>query len=241
VTFHEARHLLGASFAGTREVKGEPTVSHWLLPPLKLSEKENIEIVTFFMSFVVAGNQAKKSKFFTKSVANDKEHASLVGSVIVKESDPQHQESWLQKALDKSRDLFVTYRLLLQGGVPDFFQSKDHKDNATKLEQCFGQWGKQAKAAHLEFGPSSKHWYVHVVGTHPAFQKQGHGSDLMTRISQLADEAQMECFLEASQDNVEWYQKFGFKLVGTYEMVNPFDKSIPNSILYCMVRPVTAA
>ncbi len=60
----------------------------------------------------------------------------------------------------------------------------------------------------------SPHAYLFLLATDPASQKGGHATALMQRFLERLDESGNACYLETSeQENVGFYQRFGFELV----------------------------
>jgi ribosomal protein S18 acetylase RimI-like enzyme len=67
----------------------------------------------------------------------------------------------------------------------------------------------------LVHGP---HWYLMMIGTRKAHQRQGLGSALMTIGTSRADAAGVPCYLDSgTQSNVDFYAKRGFEVVGQTE------------------------
>ena len=61
------------------------------------------------------------------------------------------------------------------------------------------------------------HFYLRAIGVDPSQQGRGFGSSLVTPILELADERGVGCFLQtASEDNVHWYERFGFSVADAY-------------------------
>jgi GNAT superfamily N-acetyltransferase len=62
--------------------------------------------------------------------------------------------------------------------------------------------------------PQAPHWYLPLIGVHPAHQGKGVGSRLLTRSLQLSDEQGLPAYLEAtSPGSRDLYQRFGFEVV----------------------------
>lgn len=79
------------------------------------------------------------------------------------------------------------------------------------------------------------HWYVHVLGVHPANQGKGVGARLLRGGLDLADRDGLPSYLETSNPkNLAFYQRFGFV---TLEEVRPEGGYPP---LWSMRRPANA-
>ena len=67
--------------------------------------------------------------------------------------------------------------------------------------------------------PAEPHWYLGVLGTDPAHQGRGVGSALLAPILARCDATAHAAYLEASRiENVPFYQRCGFEVVGEYEL-----------------------
>jgi len=55
--------------------------------------------------------------------------------------------------------------------------------------------------------------YLDVIGVSPELQGQDFGSKLLRAISENADNEEIQIYLEASEENVHLYEKFGFQVV----------------------------
>lgn len=72
------------------------------------------------------------------------------------------------------------------------------------------------EAAH----PTSPHWYLAILGTHPAHQGHGTGSALISAVTDRCDEAGVGAYLESSKEqNVPFYARHGFEV--TRELRQP--------------------
>jgi ribosomal protein S18 acetylase RimI-like enzyme len=73
-------------------------------------------------------------------------------------------------------------------------------------------WSNSIRRRH----PSEPHYYLEILGTHPAFQGNGFGSMLMEEICSLAGKAGKICYLETSNPrNLSFYKAFGFEPVAS--------------------------
>jgi ribosomal protein S18 acetylase RimI-like enzyme len=58
------------------------------------------------------------------------------------------------------------------------------------------------------------HWYLEIIGVHPAYQGQGFSSRLLRPVLERIDRERMPCFLETNAEkNVAIYRRFGFEVV----------------------------
>jgi ribosomal protein S18 acetylase RimI-like enzyme len=67
--------------------------------------------------------------------------------------------------------------------------------------------------------PAEPHWYLAVIGSDPTYRGQGYAHALMkSRLDRLDDE-RAAAYLESSNpDNVPYYQRYGFEVVGEIEL-----------------------
>lgn len=73
---------------------------------------------------------------------------------------------------------------------------------------------KEYKLHHHAIMRQTHHWHVTLVATDP--EQQGHGSQFMGHVSELADEVGVDCYLEANDEkNMRLYEKFGYETKGT--------------------------
>jgi ribosomal protein S18 acetylase RimI-like enzyme len=69
--------------------------------------------------------------------------------------------------------------------------------------------------------PSEPHYYLEYLGVEPDKQGKAVGSALMQTLARLSDEAQVGCYLEnANPRNVVFYQRFGFQVMQSKEIIN---------------------
>lgn len=61
--------------------------------------------------------------------------------------------------------------------------------------------------------PSTPHWYLAILGTHPDRQGRGVGAAMITAITDRCDHEGMPAYLESSRvENVSYYERFGFRV-----------------------------
>lgn len=67
--------------------------------------------------------------------------------------------------------------------------------------------------------PTSPHYYLSVIATHPKFQGKGMARAVLAPVFATADESGCETFLEtASEENVEIYQRLDFEVAADVEL-----------------------
>jgi GNAT superfamily N-acetyltransferase len=65
------------------------------------------------------------------------------------------------------------------------------------------------------YHPEEPHWYLPLIGTHPAQQGKGCGAALLAHMTAICDRQAMPAFLEAtSARSVPLYQRHGFEVLG---------------------------
>jgi ribosomal protein S18 acetylase RimI-like enzyme len=62
--------------------------------------------------------------------------------------------------------------------------------------------------------PKQTHWHLLFLGVAPDFQGKGIGSQMMMFYCDIVDRDMMEAYHETGPDNVRFYERFGFKVVG---------------------------
>ena len=86
---------------------------------------------------------------------------------------------------------------------------------APDLITRFTALGAQLKAA----SPSEPHWYLNLLATHPDWQRQGLGEQLMTPIFERCAETGVPLWLETETiANVAYYQRFGFVVASEWDV-----------------------
>jgi ribosomal protein S18 acetylase RimI-like enzyme len=67
--------------------------------------------------------------------------------------------------------------------------------------------------------PTGLKYYLWFIGTEPQYQGKGIGSQLLKDIIEAGANGERPIYLETSRiDNVQWYQKFGFKLYNELDL-----------------------
>jgi GNAT superfamily N-acetyltransferase len=238
VIFDELSEQIGKSFAGTETIRGEPILSWMLETSMKIpNQSSKVVIITFLTSYFIYGFLAKKGVAFCKKT----EQGDIASTLLIREwsisSETGLWRIWTEM-VDKIRRLILSMRLGMAGEIPELFTSKKFEDDANRFSI-------QAKAistvqlpSHIEHGPKEKHWYVAVVATSPSCQGQGVGSEMMSRIGELADAERIDCYLECGKENLRFYEKCGYRAVATkmlQNQVNPNDGQPFETSL--MIRP----
>jgi GNAT superfamily N-acetyltransferase len=213
---HEAlRTNISESFAGTSETNGEP-IFNWVMergvPKELLMQGEPFRRAFnyFVVAMMIAEIYAKKGMAF----CNLSPKGDIMSSVVIREFEPVKETSWFTKLQNSIRETMVIFKCIATKKMSTLFTEKKYKADSDLIK-------KQADAIkslenHAKYGPSEKHWYVNIVATAPASQGQGVGSEMMRLVSKLADEQEMDCYLEcSSESNLNFYKKFGYKLVKT--------------------------
>ena len=83
-----------------------------------------------------------------------------------------------------------------------------------------------------ESAPKEPHYYLTMLGVDPASQGKGVGKKALQAIHKIADSSETPypvALDTENQDNVTYYQKFGYQLIDT--------KVINGLTVYCMTRP----
>ena len=74
-------------------------------------------------------------------------------------------------------------------------------------------------AACSDRAPTAPHWYLYVIGTHPAAQGKGAGSALVAVLAEVARAQGVPIALETeSEQNVAWYAERGFDVTDEFTL-----------------------
>lgn len=69
-----------------------------------------------------------------------------------------------------------------------------------------------------QFHPETPHWYLALIGIHPAHQGRGLGSNLLARALQRCDSEGLPAYLESSNpQNIPLYLRHGFGIIGNIQ------------------------
>ena len=84
---------------------------------------------------------------------------------------------------------------------------------ATYRQDTFEKYAYKKRKPYLD----DKTWYIYIFATKKAFQRMGYGKKLMKILLSFADEKGYRFCLETNAtENVTMYQRFGFKLMDSY-------------------------
>ena len=219
------RQAIGVAFAGTEKVLGEPTWIWALQHCQNIPIDEKVHWVRYMMSFAFFDDLRQRNHFQLCSETPDGEISSLA---CVQEYDAAVKASeWFPK-LRHGWHFFVDTLLLLtryNEALPSIFKDKQLRQESVRLEAKMGDFEEKAREWHRQVLPKGLHWYVHMVGVSPDFQGQGHGKAIMQQLNRLADESDRILYLEAGERNRKFYEKMGFKVQLSKELVDPEDPS----------------
>ncbi|MBR7834808.1 GNAT family N-acetyltransferase [Actinospica durhamensis] len=77
----------------------------------------------------------------------------------------------------------------------------------------------QTESVMFKEHPEDPHWYLHVIGTDPAWQGRGIGAALLRSRLERCDLEGLPAYLESSKlSNVPLYEHFGFEVTGVLGM-----------------------
>jgi ribosomal protein S18 acetylase RimI-like enzyme len=83
------------------------------------------------------------------------------------------------------------------------------------------QLGRQLGVLMKETHPEEPHWYLAVIGSDPTVRGAGFGQALMRSRLDRCDAEHAPAYLESSNpDNVPYYQRFGFEVIGEIKLPN---------------------
>jgi ribosomal protein S18 acetylase RimI-like enzyme len=68
--------------------------------------------------------------------------------------------------------------------------------------------------AFRKHDPKQPHWHLTFLGVAPDFQGKGIGSQMMKFYCDIVDRDMIEAYHETGPENVHFYERFGFKVVG---------------------------
>ena len=67
--------------------------------------------------------------------------------------------------------------------------------------------------------PPEEHWYLQMLATHPDWQRQGLGAELMHAQFERADAEGLPCYLETETvENVAYYRRHGFEVRSEWDV-----------------------
>ncbi len=95
------------------------------------------------------------------------------------------------------------------------------------------EWKQSIQKRH----PQDSHYYLESIGVDPSCQGIGVGSSILKNMIDLADQRQVNCYLEtANPANLPLYERFGFKIIGEEKIIGVptwFMERSPRSISNC--------
>ena len=71
--------------------------------------------------------------------------------------------------------------------------------------------------------PHSPHFYINTLGVNPQSQGKGIGKALLLRVHQISESNSESCGVALdtqTQQNVDYYQRFGYRISSTVELEN---------------------
>ncbi len=84
--------------------------------------------------------------------------------------------------------------------------------------------------------PPESHWYLQLLATHPDWQRQGLGAELMAVMFERADGEGLPCYLETETvENVAYYRRHGFEVRSEWDVPAWRDRAGPH--MWGMLRP----
>lgn len=88
----------------------------------------------------------------------------------------------------------------------------DENEINSRKSFWLGEWAKR--------DPKEQHWHLGPIGVLPSYRRLGVGSKLMERFCEEVDNCAALAYLETDLDaNVTFYNKFGFKVVSTSDIL----------------------
>lgn len=88
----------------------------------------------------------------------------------------------------------------------------------------------------VEHTPPDDHWYLQMLATHPDWQRQGLGAQLMHHMFERADTDGLPCYLETeTEENVVYYRRHGFEVRSEWDV--PAWNDAPGPHMWGMMRP----
>ena len=234
-TSTEIRNLVGKSFAGTSETTGEP-ICDWIKDHLNKQEwySEDQHQNTVHFALGIAIDDVYKQNPLVISKCDD--NGELVSAAIVTEYDKEIESSFRRKLVKEWREWKSFAKLAVTEGLPDIFAKREYKRDANHLKKKMDISMSALSRWHSKYGPNEKHWYVNMVGVGPQFKGMGYGGELMSKISSLADEAGMMCYLECGASNLKFYEKMGYNILSKHVLADPEDTSREPCVAYVLTR-----
>jgi GNAT superfamily N-acetyltransferase len=242
LSFDEARQLIGKGFAGTPEVEPVNLLTWMVSRHIKsIDFQSRVDLFSFLMGFPLYNEMSKAHMLLAKKSLDGQATSLMVISLDggTGETLPEGFGGFFSSFFDSCRKFYLVLKMALQGGLPALFTSKEYKEDFQEFQLKDELLGSKEKNWHEEFGPNEPHWYIHHFATDPTSQGQGHGSQLMKRLCELADDYHADVYLDTGTERVyKYYEKFGFQLVATKKLENPNDPSDTVPVFIMMRRHV---
>lgn len=198
------------AFAGDATHPAEPKMA-WTMRDIDALKDEKLrhEMYAFIMSFPIQVCRNAGGIIFGHSDGR----GGLLSIAAAYEFDPKNalSKSWIKRTMRTIGKLLVFVNVVIHMRPPAAFEGMD-----TVFERLEIVEGEKLTQYHGQYGPKEKHWYVETVGVDPESQGKGYGTELMEQIGKMADAEGKWCYLECtSEKNKRFFEKCGFKLVGT--------------------------
>jgi ribosomal protein S18 acetylase RimI-like enzyme len=88
-----------------------------------------------------------------------------------------------------------------------------------KALSIFGKYGKQMDEATKSV-INEEHWFLFIIGVDPEHQRKGYGKKMIEPMLNRIDGEKLPIMLDTNkQNNVGYYEKFGFEVVKTYKVL----------------------
>jgi hypothetical protein len=222
--------LIGLRGGGLDDPRQSQTISS------DLSAKIEIKAMRRLSQFTTPSKASKTSKTSKTSKVESNKTPPLQACMVFREYNPakegkkgilrrmvglmSHTCAYLEKEDNSGVLLFCDRKQMALLGN---FMSR-----ADELETLSASW-------HAKYGPPGVHWYLSDVAV--KVSGQGHGTRLMTALTQMADRYDLDIYLECGPgETVDFFSKFDFQVMGVEEL--PFENATTTTPLqlHLMVR-----
>jgi ribosomal protein S18 acetylase RimI-like enzyme len=234
--FDQLRTHIGSSFYGypNKNVDGEMCCGYVINKHLKgADDKVKSDALKFLLSFSLFEVMCSKQKFLDISIQTAEKKIAAT-AIVVDYPINGIIGRWWNHMYKKAIELYLTFRFWKQGALPEIItDSKWNEQRKGLLTEVAGATD-TLLSTHILKGPNYRHWYVNFVATSPDHQGRGYGSEIMKKVCTIADEENVDCYLECSSTkNKFFYGKFGFVVLGTHILDNA---AIEETTMYFMLR-----
>lgn len=218
LSLKDARTVIGQAYVGTPSVAGNSIIK-WMTVPLQFVSDEQTATTTrtYVSGFPIQVQLAHDGVLF-----GIKEQDELKSSLLFREFDPKKkaERGILKQFIDLLSQAFAYSSVETGTNAPTTpFTNKSRHEafgeylaRAERLEEDFNEW-------HSLYGPPGVHWYVSDVAVVPECQGKGYGCDMMKALGKLADRYCRNVYLECTDQDLEFFRKFGFRSVATTEVL----------------------